>query len=442
MARYPGAQWRPVDRYKAGGSSAQPMSRYDAGVDHTYVGSPSHDAAFGGFNTPGNPTPHLMFFLDGSVAQYIDTAFRSSACLDGNHRLVTWETEDGFPGLWSNGQAPKDNPKVVAAKAKFLVWLNATHGIPLVRMPSSKPSARGMGWHRLGIDGNFETPPGTLLGGRVPGGEHWSTSFGKTCPTTRRIHQFVDETIPAAVALTKPPPVKHGPPLTFVHASGKASKPAATGAQMASALDAYTEAGAQVITLTEVAGLEMTTTLASWAKTNRWHLYHPSAVGQRECAILSRKPFDRTKAQRLTDLTLKTGRTAPLFLVSAHIKGGPWVAVWHSPAHTQGLKAGLWPTRVYRSALTGLLKARMRMRGSGFVLAGDWNLRPELLTKVSPFKHLTWAGAAHQKPTEGGRVIDGFLTNLDVAEPAVTLPPEPGFDHRAVLAVLNTRRKR
>ena len=211
MALYPGARWRPVARYLPEGASNQAMSRYDGGIDHTYVGSPSHDRAFTGFNTPGTPTPHLMFFLDGSVVQYIDTDFRSSACLDGNHRLVTWETEDGFPGMWTNGQAPKDNPKVVAAKAKFLVWLHNTHGIPLTRMPSSKPDARGMGWHRLGIDGNFPQKPGQLLGGRVAGGEHWSTSAGKECPTDRRIVQFVDETLPAAVKLSKPAPPKPKP---------------------------------------------------------------------------------------------------------------------------------------------------------------------------------------------------------------------------------------
>lgn len=214
MALYPGARIRLVDRHKAGGSSATPMTRYDGGCDHTYVGSPSHDAAFAGFNRDGAPTPHFMFFLDGSVVQYIDTDFRSSACLDGNPRLITWETEDGFPGLWSNGQAPKDNPKVVAAKAKFLVWLHKTHGIPLVRMPSSLPNARGMGWHRLGIDGNFPQKPGQLLGGRVAGGEHWTTSPGKECPTDRRIVQFVDETLPAAVKLANPPKPPPVVPLT------------------------------------------------------------------------------------------------------------------------------------------------------------------------------------------------------------------------------------
>jgi len=444
MARYPDARWRPVTRYIPGGSSNQPMTRYDGGIDHTYVGSPSHDRAFAGFNTPGTPTPHFMFFLDGSVVQYIDTAFRSSACLDGNHRLVTWETQDGFPDLWSNGQAPKDNPKVVQAKAKFIVWLNKTHGIPLTRMPSSLPTARGFGWHRLGIDGNFEQKAGELLGGRVAGGEHWSTSFGKTCPTSRRIHQFVEETLPAAVVLATPkptPPTKPTPKVRIVHASGRFD---ATDVDLAAALDAYA-ADADVITLTEVAGIKLVAALVAWAADNNWHLYHPSAAGQRECAILSRTPFTTTKAQRLTDLTLKVGRTSPLFLISAHVKGGPWVAVWHSPAHNEGLKRGLWPTRVYRSALAGLRVARMRLRGGGVAACGDWNLdldRASVRAQLAkPFPRFKWAWARGQKPTLGGRVIDGVLTNLEVAEPATTLPAQPGFDHRAVAVVLKKRSK-
>jgi hypothetical protein len=84
-----------------------------------------------------------------------------------------------------------------------MAWLHTEHGIPLVRMPSSKPTAKGFGWHRLGIDGTSSSPP-VSSSLACQGGEHWSTSFGKTCPTTRRIHQFVDETIPLAVQLANP----------------------------------------------------------------------------------------------------------------------------------------------------------------------------------------------------------------------------------------------
>jgi endonuclease/exonuclease/phosphatase (EEP) superfamily protein YafD len=268
--------------------------------------------------------------------------------------------------------------------------------------------------------------------------EQWNHNH-HSCPGPARIKQFNDVTVPWLAAQAHPPKPKPVATIAVIHASGKASKPAATGEQMTAALDAYAPQ-ADVITLTEVAGAEMRTTLVAWAKANGWHLYHPPLLGQRECAILSRRPFTAARAHRLTDLTLKTGRTAPLYLVSAHIKGTPWVGVWHSPAHNEGLKPGLWPTRVYRSALVGLRAARMKMRhGGGVVICGDWNLRPALLERVSPLKRLKWAGEVGQKPTEGGRVIDGVLTNLDVVTPAVTLPRQPGFDHRAVRVVLAKR---
>jgi hypothetical protein len=212
MSRYPGARWRPVARYQPGGSACQLMSRHDGGVDHTYVGG-SKESAFDHFNTSGTPIPHFMIFRDGSIEQYVDTAYRSSACLDGNPRLIAWETADGYPSLWTRLvkfvglQSPRDNRRMVKAKAGLMVWLNKEHGIPLVRMPNSRSTSRGFGWHRLGIDGNYEQPAGQLLGGRVPGGEKWSLSAGKTCPTSRRIRQFVDQILPAAVELANPPHV-------------------------------------------------------------------------------------------------------------------------------------------------------------------------------------------------------------------------------------------
>jgi len=203
MARYPGATWRPVARYLPGGSSNRPMDRYDVGVDHTEVSDWSADAAFNHYNTPGNATPHFRFNKDGTVLQLIDTEFRSSAVLDGNHRAITWETWDGFPDAWTGDNAPLDTSAIVEAKARLMVWVHVVHGIPLVRVPTSKPDARGMGWHRLGIDGNFPQPPGELLGGRVDGGEHWSTSFGKGCPTDTRIRQFVAVTLPRAIDIAQ-----------------------------------------------------------------------------------------------------------------------------------------------------------------------------------------------------------------------------------------------
>jgi hypothetical protein len=183
-----------------------------------------------------------------------------------------------------------------------------------------------------------------------------------------------------------------------------------------------------------------------WAKRNGWHLWHPNRRGRNECAILSRRPLDHRRAFRLTGLTLKAGRTAPLYLVAAHIKGGPWIGAWHTPAHNGGLRRGLWPTRVYMSALTGLRAARMRMHGGGVALAADWNLdlrRCDVRAQLAkPYPHMQWGWTPGQKNTEGGRVIDGVLTNLPILEPSTTLPAQPGFDHRPVLTVLGPKRRR
>lgn len=444
MSRYPGARWRPVARYLPDGSSAVAMTRYDGGIDHTYVGSPSPDSAFSRFNTPGTPTPHFMVFRDGSIDQYIDTRFRSSACLDGNYRLITWETADGFPGLWTDGQAPKDTAKMVKAKARLMVWLHKEHGIPLVQMPSSRSRDRGFGWHRLGIDGNFEQVPGQLLGGRVADGEHWSTSFGKTCPTSRRIRQFVNETIPAAVALTQPDPASMtGVIVQSGHNTATADQLTAALTSHKKTLDrAVPDGASKVILLTEQAADKFAAPLTAWADANDMNVYHPTARGADECAILSSRPLKHQTYFKLTDLTLDpkvTHRTAPLFVIAAKPEGDDWIGVWHSPAHSDGLKPRIWATKVYLSALDGLKRWRMTVKGRPSI-GGDFNADPNrdriLKILTAKFPRMHWAGEADQQPTEGGRVIDGLLTRRKVLRSAETLRRQEGFDHKPVLIVL------
>jgi hypothetical protein len=72
----------------------------------------------------------------------------------------------------------------VMANAKILAWAHETHGVPLQLCPNSRPTSRGLAYHRQGIDGNFGS---FRFPGRVPGGEVWSESFGKVCPGDRRI---------------------------------------------------------------------------------------------------------------------------------------------------------------------------------------------------------------------------------------------------------------
>jgi hypothetical protein len=185
MSKYPAAVQRPVDRYQSGDLHVAMTARRV--VAHTAV-SADTPSMHSFFNVSGRATPHFYFGRDGECEQYINTGFRSSAVLDGNHDCITFESWDGFPGEWSGGMAPPWTDAQVDAIAHLCAWCNTEHGIPLVQLPSSRPGTEGIGWHRQGIDGNF--PSSGLLSGRVDGGEHWSESFGKTCPTDRRIEQI------------------------------------------------------------------------------------------------------------------------------------------------------------------------------------------------------------------------------------------------------------
>lgn len=230
--------------------------------------------------------------------------------------------------------------------------------------------------------------------------------------------------------------------IRHVHLSGKFT---VTGREMRDALDVFSDTTkADVITLTEVSPDHLREPLRDWARDNHWHLYHPQASGQSECAILARRPIVDTRSYLLTHLHINVGRTAPLYLVCGLIEGGPWFATWHTPAHTFGLRPGVWATRVYLSALRGLKVARLRLQGHGIVVVADWNMdlsRERVRRRLKrPYRHLRWAVGRNQGPTNTGRVIDGVLTNLIIARRSVTLAARKGFDHRPILTTYAGKR--
>jgi hypothetical protein len=221
----------------------------------------------------------------------------------------------------------------------------------------------------------------------------------------------------------------------------------ATRPQILNALDVYADEGADVMTWTEVGTDQAAKALDYWCRTHGWDLHHPQGRGKAECAVLVRKlagGIGRTRAQRLTHLTLRTARSAPLYAVGAEVHFDDstlpvWFWKWHSPAHNDGLKPGLWPTRVYRAAMVGLRTARRRVRG-GVVIDGDWNVsleRPAMRAFFRAFfPRLHWTHDAKTRGTHGNRLIDGTLTNLRVIQPARTLTRMDGFDHQATLTIL------
>lgn len=226
--------------------------------------------------------------------------------------------------------------------------------------------------------------------------------------------------------------------LRHVHLSGRFT---AKVAELLAALDSFrVDRRADVITLTEVSPDKYDKALIQWAEDNGWHVYHETINGKDECAILSRYEFDRTETFRLTDLTLKVGRTAPLYLVAARLKDGPWFGVWHSPAHNGGLAPHLWPTHVYIDSLDGLKDARHHMHGGGVILCGDWNVdldRADMRNQLAkPYPRMKWI--VTDRNTNGPRKIDGDLSNRH--GDATTLDAPEGFDHNPVLTVIDLDR--
>lgn len=183
MARMPGAIWAPVsDSNTVKGLTA------DIICVHTIVG---HDPA---------GAAHFSTGSDGKITQSRDTSVRSSANLDGNYHVIAIENEDIGPeyGNWNTNNG-HDVPGFTAAQreaiAQVIAWGCKTHNIPVELIPDSKPGRRGIGYHRQGIDGNYASE-GYAYGGRVSGGEKWSSSKGKVCPGDRRITELINQIIP------------------------------------------------------------------------------------------------------------------------------------------------------------------------------------------------------------------------------------------------------
>lgn len=186
MTRYSGATWRPL------GEQTQPrMKRHDIICLHTMVGTLTGTDRM--FKNNGYSGTESHFGIggkwgdgrDGEILQWQDTEFQADANLDGNHRIISIETGDNFPK-----RAADIEPWTVKQReaiARLIAYLCKTYDIPPVLVPDSKPSRRGIAYHRQGVKHSGGTnPPGFLQ----PGGEVWSSSIGKECPTPARIAQI------------------------------------------------------------------------------------------------------------------------------------------------------------------------------------------------------------------------------------------------------------
>jgi hypothetical protein len=238
-----------------------------------------------------------------------------------------------------------------------------------------------------------------------------------------------------------------------------------TEAHWFNALAELADEGAQVITLTEAQSIPARAAIGRFAKTRGWIVVHRhDKRGMGECAILARADtfsLRYSTAIRLTDLTLRTNRQAPLYAVVAalvHRATGEtlWFSTAHLPAHLEGSRwfKPVWASKVHRSAVAG-------WKAGLIDLGVDRNLTLTMDSNVN-FKRAwvrAWARRSfpslrsawrHPFPGSGtfhARVIDLCLTSLPVVKrarlvdgqplPGRRAMPYPGFDHVALLTVLD-----
>jgi N-acetylmuramoyl-L-alanine amidase len=182
VARYPGAAWRPLANDWA---SQRTMVQHDIICLHTMVGSLWGTDAFFRSDGYGGAESHFGVGYNGETLQWQDTSRQAEANLNGNHRIISIETADYGPGFgtWNVSDAsavPAWTPEQVERIAEIVAWACRTHSIPCELVPDSRPTRRGVAYHRQGIPG----------WGLVPGGEVWSSARGKVCPGNRRVAQI------------------------------------------------------------------------------------------------------------------------------------------------------------------------------------------------------------------------------------------------------------
>lgn len=178
MARYSCAEWAPIAWMNALKHTRKTQLTFHITAGE---GDPRTIATW----RNGQAGANFVVFRDGRIVQIADSACKSAADFGATHTISV-----EFVG--------KDGPLTDAQVAAAIRLAREAHerdGVPL-RLAATSSDA-GIGWHRLGVDGNF--PHGRLAGRlqRSPLGVKTSGARGKACPTDSVINQIHDVILPA-----------------------------------------------------------------------------------------------------------------------------------------------------------------------------------------------------------------------------------------------------
>lgn len=178
MARYSCAEWEPV----AWMNNLTHHRKTQLAIHITDgEGDPRTIATW----RTGRAGSNFVLFPDGRLKQLSDSACKSPADFGATH-IISVECVGRNRAL---------TPAQVAALITLAREAHERDGVPL-RLAATSSDA-GIGWHRLGVDGNF---PKGRYGGRLqrsPLGVQTSGARGKACPTDVVIDQIHDVILPA-----------------------------------------------------------------------------------------------------------------------------------------------------------------------------------------------------------------------------------------------------
>lgn len=214
----PGAVWKPLTVNK----NRKALTLFNRVNCHIAVTEAS--SLFGAFNKAGAADSHL-YVRRGTAAQiadpngmadfeqYVSLDMRANADLEGNDATVSIETQGGVgpdanQGAW--------DPAMLRRLAWIWAQVRDAKGIPnqlCVNSKAGNAGSKGLGWHRIGIDGNFPPLP-SIQAGRIQrgGGMHYSKARGKECPGNTRINQMPEILALANGEKPTPPPIPPTPP--------------------------------------------------------------------------------------------------------------------------------------------------------------------------------------------------------------------------------------
>ncbi|MGW1836312.1 peptidoglycan-binding protein [Streptomyces sp. NPDC002067] len=155
MAKFSGAQWRPIPtNYTANGQNS-----VRGLVVHIMAGTLSGtDSWFR--NSAARASSHFGTGKGGALYQWVNTANRAWAQANGNSSWLSIENEGQGGDALTSAQMDRI--------AEVFAWVHKTYGVPL--QVASGPSGRGLGYHAMGGSawGGHTQCPGSRIVAQLP----------------------------------------------------------------------------------------------------------------------------------------------------------------------------------------------------------------------------------------------------------------------------------